>query len=74
VRWSQLPWRRVGAAEPGLDPGPIRTGSGLFCFLFFYPILPWWAWNRLEKCHIYRDLSAEAVRKTASVNRFCLPQ
>jgi hypothetical protein len=72
--WLPRRWRRAGAAEPGLDPGLVRAGSGFFLFFCFLFDLPWWAWNQLGNCHIYCDLSAEAVAKTALVNRFCPPR
>jgi hypothetical protein len=58
--------------------GPVGglTGliHGLFFFLFFYLINRGGYLNRLGKATINRDLSIEAVRKTASVNTICLPQ
>jgi hypothetical protein len=49
----------------------ISTG---FLFLFFYSIYRGGHLNRLGKSLIYRDLWAEAVAKTASVNPFCPPR
>jgi hypothetical protein len=45
-----------------------------FFFFFFIFINRGWRLNRLGKSLIYRDLNAEAVAKTASINAFRPPR